>query len=75
MASFVCGGAEDTTGGVHRLREMAAKGELLLPASGIWEGSSFGSRCQAMWPCDVMHYVNGAPNGHVQIAEPYGQAA
>merc|ERR1711904_79960 len=35
MAAFVKGVSEETTTGVHRLKEMAAKGELLFPAINV----------------------------------------
>merc|ERR1712166_1692516 len=35
MAKVVCGVSEETTTGVHRLKEMATKGELLFPAINV----------------------------------------
>merc|ERR1711981_784548 len=35
MAKFIKGVSEETTTGVHRLKEMAAKGELLFPAINV----------------------------------------
>merc|ERR1711933_452643 len=77
MAAKCKGVSEETTTGVHRLREMAAKGELLFPAINVNDcvtKSKFDNvyGCRHSLPDSIMRATDGMIGGKRALVAGYG---
>merc|ERR1712194_646223 len=79
MAAACHGVSEETTTGVHRLKEMAAKGELLFPASNVNDcvtKSKFDNvyGCRHSLPDGIMRATDVMIGGKTALICGYGAA-
>merc|ERR1711972_1080241 len=79
MAAFCKGVSEETTTGVHRLKEMAAKGELLFPAINVNDcvpKSKFDNvyGCRHSLPDGIMRATDVMIGGKRVLIAGYGSA-